>query len=226
MGATCVCAWVIAERLYMASVGDSRLYLLRRGVIRQLTTDHTWIQEALDFGFLTPEQAHKHPNQHVIRRYLGSAEPPEVDFRLKLDDAETDEQALANQGLRLEPGDRLLLCSDGLSDLVQPGEIQQAVQTGTREGAPQALVALANARGGHDNITVLLLEVPGDAAAKTVFSQPSSARAPDSSTAPTVVSSPQAPLAEGKPRQKGGAGCLVVGVALAALGLIAGFLLR
>ena len=118
MGATCVCAWVIGNRLYSASVGDSRLYLLRGNSITQLTTDHTWIQEAIEYGALTPEQARRHPNVHVIRRYLGSQPPPEVDFRLRVNPAETDSQAQANQGFPLIPGDFLLLCSDGLTDLV------------------------------------------------------------------------------------------------------------
>lgn len=179
MGATCVCAWVIADRLYTAWVGDSRLYLLRGGAIRQLTTDHTWIQEALDYGLLTPEQAVKHPNQHVIRRYLGSAELPEVDFRIKLEPEETDAQALANQGLRLVPGDRLVLCSDGLSDLVTAEEILQAVQTKPREQALSALVSLANDRGGHDNITIVMLEYPGPDETKSVSTaQPASSKSP------------------------------------------------
>ena len=119
MGSTCVCAWVIGNRLYTASVGDSRLYMIRGDTIRKITTDHTWVQEAVEFGALTPEQARNHPNMHVIRRYLGSAKPVEVDFRLRLDPAENNEQTEANQGTVLQPGDYLILCSDGLTDLVE-----------------------------------------------------------------------------------------------------------
>ncbi len=163
MGATCACAWVIGDRLYTASVGDSRIYLLRGKDIHQLTVDHTWVQEALERGIITPDQVVGHPNQHVIRRYLGSPEPPEVDFRLHLQPDEEDAQALSNQGLSLLPGDTLLLCSDGLSDQVKAHEIARIVQTSpTLDEAAQALVDLACERGGRDNITVVLLGVPAD----------------------------------------------------------------
>ena len=162
MGATCVCAWIIGERLYTASVGDSRLYLLRGDEIQQVTTDHTWVQEAIEFGALTPDQARGHPNAHVIRRYLGSQSPPESDFRQRLKPNETDEQALANQGTRLQAGDILLLCSDGLTDLVEPHEIKSTLKSFDREKALQSLIDLANERGGHDNITTVFLEAPAN----------------------------------------------------------------
>lgn len=160
MGATATVALVIGNQLYAATVGDSRLYLMRRGVIRQLSTDHTWVQEALDHGFLQPEQAKSHPNAHVIRRYLGSPTPPKVDMRLRLNNKESDSQAEANQGLKLQPGDRLLLCSDGLTDLVEDPEIIATFQSYPAEQAVDALIALANQRGGHDNITIVALEIP------------------------------------------------------------------
>jgi serine/threonine protein phosphatase PrpC len=162
MGATCVCAWVIGFRLYAASLGDSRLYFLRGDTIRQITTDHTWIQEAIDFGALTPAQAIGHPNAHVIRRYLGAQTPMAPDFRLRLQPQETDEQAEANQGMRLLPGDRLLLCSDGLTDLVSKEEILNILRTHERKAAVDNLIDLANSRGGHDNITIVILEMPPD----------------------------------------------------------------
>src|SRR5512146_2879959 len=84
MGATCATAWIVGDRLHTAYVGDSRIYLMRGGRIQQLTVDHTWVQEAIDKGILTPEQAREHPNVHVIRRYLGSPTPPAPDVRLKL----------------------------------------------------------------------------------------------------------------------------------------------
>lgn len=160
MGATCVCAWVIGERLYAAWAGDSRLYLVRAGQIQQLTSDHTWVQEALECGALTPEQARNHPNAHVIHRYLGSSRAGQPDLRLHLKPEESDEQAEANQGMPLLPGDRLLLCSDGLTDLVNNDEILNALHTLPREKAVQALVELALSRGGHDNVTVIVLEMP------------------------------------------------------------------
>jgi protein phosphatase len=168
MGATCVCAWIIGSRLYTASIGDSRLYLLRGSSISQLTTDHTWIQEAIEYGALTPEQARGHPNAHIIRRYLGSQLPPEVDFRMRLNPTETDGQAQANQGFLLIPGDFLILCSDGLTDLVDKDEIKLALLSSNRDQAVQELTRLANERGGHDNITIVLLEVPGSDVATQV----------------------------------------------------------
>jgi len=160
MGTTCVCAWVINGRLYTVSLGDSRIYLLREGHIIQLTTDHTWIQEALDAGLLTEPPQENHPNAHVIRRYLGSEKPPEPDFRLWFFEGESDEEALANQGLKLIQDDILLLCSDGLTDLVSDEEIQEVVQSLPLDQASDRLVSLANTRGGHDNTTVVLLRNP------------------------------------------------------------------
>ena len=160
MGATCVCAWVIADRLYAAWVGDSRIYLVRHGDIYQLSTDHTWVQEALAAGAITPEQARNHPNAHIIRRHLGSSQPVEPDFRLRLNPMESDTQPETNQGMKLLPGDQLILCSDGLTDLVNQSELLSEVDAHGQEKALDRLVSLANQRGGHDNITVISLRVP------------------------------------------------------------------
>jgi protein phosphatase len=141
-------------------LGDSRIYFIRDGVIRQVTTDHTWVQEAIEHGIITPEQARNHPRAHVIRRYLGSRKPVEPDFRLRLHQDETDEQAVANQGMKLIPGDQFLICSDGLTDLVADSEILEILQNNNMDQANQSLVDLANERGGHDNITILVLKVP------------------------------------------------------------------
>lgn len=160
MGTTCVCAWVIADRLYTVSVGDSRLYLVRAEKVTQLTTDHTWVQDALDSGLLTPEQARNHPNAHVIRRHLGSQQPVVPDFRLRMNASETNSQAQANQGLGLQPGDTILLCSDGLTDLVSDDEIGAALTRFSLSEALQDLVDRANERGGHDNISIVAIQVP------------------------------------------------------------------
>ena len=161
MGATCACVWVIGDQIYTATVGDSRIYLLREGRIQQLTTDHTWVQEAIEKNIITPEYARDHPNIHVIRRYLGSPEPPEVDFRMRLYDSETDVLAEGNQGMPLYPGDTLLICSDGLTDLVWNDEISEIIRSkDSLKVAARALVDTANQRGGHDNTTVVLIAVP------------------------------------------------------------------
>jgi protein phosphatase len=125
--------------------------------------DHSWVQEAIEKGILTPELAREHPNVHVIRRYLGSPEPPDPDFRLKFFDGEGDQQAEANQGLQLLPDDVILLCSDGLTDLVWNDEILETVRTRSNiKESARALIDLANSRGGHDNTTIVLISVPSD----------------------------------------------------------------
>jgi serine/threonine protein phosphatase PrpC len=160
MGSTCASAWVIGDRLYTASVGDSRIYLIRGGTIRQLTTDHTWVQEAIESGALSPQQARDHPNAHVIRRYLGSRQSVVPDFRLHLRAGENDMHAESNQGTRLFAGDCLVLCSDGLTDLVDDSEIFNELKTKPVDDALNRLVDLANQRGGHDNITIVTLSIP------------------------------------------------------------------
>ena len=160
MGSTLVTTWIIGKQLYTAYVGDSRIYLLRNRKLIRLTQDHSWIQEALDTGLITPEQAEGHPNAHVIRRYVGSPEPPEVDFRLRLDPSETAQQSIANQGMDLKNGDLLLLCSDGLTDLVNDEEIEDILNHTRPEKAINEMITLANERGGHDNTTIVLIQVP------------------------------------------------------------------
>jgi serine/threonine protein phosphatase PrpC len=160
MGATVAVAWMIGHRLFTASIGDSRIYLIRGERIRQLSTDHTWIQEALDNNLLTPEQAEGHPNRHVIRRYLGGPNPAETDFRLRLAIGEEDQQAFNNQGVVLQTGDRLVLTSDGLTDLVSDAEIMAAFDVEDTNLAVDNLIDMANQRGGHDNITIISFEIP------------------------------------------------------------------
>lgn len=160
MGTTCACAWVIGDQLYTASVGDSRIYLIRNKQIQRLTTDHTWVQEAIDRGVIRPEEARSHPNAHVIRRYLGSLQPVVPDMGLRLGTG-MDGEAEQNQGARLLPNDVLLLCTDGLTDLVQDDEILEVIERRGAQTGVLELVNLANRRGGHDNITIVTLGMPG-----------------------------------------------------------------
>jgi len=163
MGATCTVAWVIGIRLYTTTVGDSPLFLIRNAKIQRISTPHTWVQEAVEAGVLTEEAARVHPNAHVIRRYLGSPDPVTLDFRLKLNPGESNEQATANQGTELQAGDMLILCSDGLTDMVETQEILDTIlQKGLAEGVP-ALRDLANENGGMDNITIVGVEIPASA---------------------------------------------------------------
>lgn len=162
MGSTVVCAMVIDQALFIATLGDSRIYLIRDRVVQQLNIDHTWVQEALDSGIINAEEARNHPRRHLIRSYLGSADPIKPDLRLYLDLNENQEQAKANQGLPLIPGDQVMLCTDGLTDLVSNEEFLEILESGGSEDKRLGkLVDLANLRGGHDNITIILLQSPG-----------------------------------------------------------------
>ena len=163
MGSTVACVIIIDHALYITTLGDSRIYLIRDGVIKQLNVDHTWVQEALDVGVINSEEARSHPRRHLIRSYLGSSDPIRPDLRLYLSDKENQEQAKANQGLPLIPMDHILICTDGLTDLVADQEIMDILQKeGSQEDHLQQMVDLANLRGGHDNITIALIKVPDE----------------------------------------------------------------
>jgi PPM family protein phosphatase len=142
MGTTLTAALVEGRRLHVAHVGDSRAYLLRDGQFSQLTDDHTLVQHLIDEGEITREEAANHPQRSVVTRAIGVS--PEVD--------------VDSMSLDLEPGDQVLVCSDGLTGVVDDQVIAQTLD-GTRDtdAAVRELIGLANAGGGHDNITVLLL---------------------------------------------------------------------
>ncbi len=159
MGTTCAVALVAHRRLYTAYVGDSRIYLARKGGIIQTSVDHTFVQEAIESGLLSPAEAKAHPHRHVVRRHLGADPNVRADFRLRLAEDEAPEQSMRNQGVQLEPGDQVLICSDGLSDLVEAPEILQVITGRPVQKAVDELILLARRRGGHDNITVILMQV-------------------------------------------------------------------
>jgi protein phosphatase len=161
MASTIAVAWVIGRQLFTAYIGDSRIYLRRRGRLQQTTIDHSWVQEAIEHAIITPEEARSHPHAHILRRYLGGNLEPVPDFRLRLSPEEGAKRSEANQGVELGPGDQVLLCSDGLTDLVSDDEIDEALRKASAAEAADSLVVLARARGGHDNITTVLLGVPG-----------------------------------------------------------------
>lgn len=160
MGTTCALAIIAGRQLFVCYAGDSRIYLIRQDAIRQISVDHTWIQEALDYKLITREEAKTHPNRHVVRRHLGGKADVPPDLRLRLADNESNEKSEQNQGLPLNPGDIVLLCSDGLTDLVTDPEILEVVLKHSLEGAVAVLIKMARDRGGHDNITVVILQMP------------------------------------------------------------------
>ena len=173
MASTVAVAWIIGRRLFTAYIGDSRIYLRHRGRLQQTTVDHSWVQEAIEHAIITPEEAHSHPHAHILRRYLGGNLEPQPDFRLRLSPNDSAKRSEANQGVELEPGDQVLLCSDGLTDLVSDAEIDEALRISSASEAAVSLVVLARARGGHDNITTVLIEVPdGAGPAKRRLSTP------------------------------------------------------
>lgn len=127
---------------FIGQVGDSRVYLLRNGKVVQLTEDHTLVNFRLKLGLITPEEAANAPGKNVITRAVGHQDYVEVD---------TLEVAV-------RPGDRFMLCSDGLHGYVEDPELPK-LMVGDRGGVAQKLVDLANARGGRDNITVIVCDV-------------------------------------------------------------------
>lgn len=160
MGSTVSVAWVIGAQLYITSVGDSRIYRQRKRILQQISIDHTWVQEAIEHEIIHPDQARDHPQAHVLRRHIGGKDEVVPDMRLRLSEDESENRSEANQGLHLEAGDRILLCTDGLSDLVDDIEIQETLNQEPTIDAVGSLIDLARERGGFDNITVVILEVP------------------------------------------------------------------
>ena len=142
MGTTLVAALVEGNVAHIINVGDSRAYYLSQNGIRQVTIDHSLVQDLLQRGHITPEEARNHPNKNVITRALG------VDSKLEGD--------LFTQ--ELEPGSMLLLCSDGLSNMLEDGELLDvALHGGAPEEGCQRLIGLALERGATDNVTAVLL---------------------------------------------------------------------
>jgi protein phosphatase len=144
MGTTVVGILVQERTAALAHVGDSRAYRVRHGELRQLTQDHTWVHEQVKAGYLSEEQARHHPLKNVVTRALGSDKEVLVDL----------------QELEVEPGDLYLICSDGLTTMLDDGEILRIVhQGGSLDETCRRLIAEANARGGLDNVTVILIAI-------------------------------------------------------------------
>ncbi len=187
-GSTVVAVLAHEDGAEVAHVGDSRLYLVHAGAISQVTRDHSMVQEMVDRNLIRAEDAAKHPDANKILRALGIAKDVEVDVR--------------SEPLAYVTGDVLVLCSDGLSDLVEPAEILQIAGSHPPAQASGQLVDLANARGGHDNITAMVLRMKASARVreaptlmKTIPLTAHAAPPADPSGGPTgtLVSAPFAP---------------------------------
>ncbi len=145
MGTTLVAALYLPERWLIANVGDSRAYLFRNGRIRQVTEDHSWVAEQARSGILSAEEAAHHPLRNVITRSLGNEEQVHPDF----------------YALSAHPDDILLLCSDGLSNLVSEKEMAGILKSYPLDDAAEKLVELALERGAPDNVTLILVKLVG-----------------------------------------------------------------
>ena len=158
MGTTCTAIVVVDRRLYLAHVGDTRAYLLHGDQLRQLSIDHTWAEEAIRAGFPV-EDIRRHPNRGVLRRYMGIEPTVEVDTRYRLaSDGDELGDTLVDP-LPLAPDDVLMLCSDGLADLLAGPDMLQALQPGNPGQAATALVQRALHAGATDNVTVVVLRL-------------------------------------------------------------------
>lgn len=147
MGCTATCAYIHDTTLAIAHVGDSRAYLLHDGALIRVTHDHSFVEELVDAGEITADEARVHPNRSVITRALGSDPAMYAD----------------HFSLTIEEGDRLILCSDGLSSMIPDNEIEHiATQSPTAQICTDNLVDAALTAGGHDNVSVVVVDVVDD----------------------------------------------------------------
>lgn len=147
MGCTATCAYIENDTLAIAHVGDSRAYLLHEGTLIRVTRDHSYVEELVDAGEITADEARVHPNRSVITRALGSDPAMYADHFT----------------LHIEKGDRLILCSDGLSSMIPDSDIENiAAQSSTAQICVDNLVDAALAAGGHDNVTVVVVDLVDD----------------------------------------------------------------
>ncbi len=214
-GSTAVALLLHPKGVEIAHVGDSRAYRIHQGQTVQITKDHSMVQQMVDAGVLTAAQAAVHPDANKITRALGMVAEVEVEVR-----------PLAVPHVA---GDTFVLCSDGLSDLVAPDDILQIAGSLPPGQAVGQLVDLANARGGHDNITVMILRARESASvslrevsptvAQTVVDAP---RPPEPRhTVPTLAQTPAPSPVAAPPRAKSSHGILIAGLALALIGVAA-----
>lgn len=143
MGTTMVVATIVGNYAYVANVGDSRLYVVQ-GQIRQVTRDHSLVQEMVRLGEINAEEARNHPDKNIITRALGAEKTVDVDFF----------------DLKLEPGNTILMCSDGLSNMVEDRKMEEIITNPDRDitWKGDTLIREANQNGGKDNIAVILIE--------------------------------------------------------------------
>jgi PPM family protein phosphatase len=146
MGTTVISLLMKEDQAFFAHVGDSRAYLVRGDLIQQISEDHSLVNEQIKAGMITPEEARHSRYRNIITRSVGFEEEVQVDV----------------MGLLAEPGDTFILCSDGLANMLEDTEILETVRVQPLEKVPATLIALANERGGDDNITVVAVRADLD----------------------------------------------------------------
>ena len=144
MGTTLVAVTVENEKMFIVHVGDSRVYLFRENNLQQITTDHSYVMELVKIGSITREEAEVHPKRNIITRAIGIREDVEADTIIE----------------DMKQGDKILLCTDGLSNMVSKGEMTKIlIEQCSTEEKVKKLVVLANEKGGLDNISLILIEI-------------------------------------------------------------------
>ena len=146
MGTTSVALIFRKNKAYIANVGDSRVYQIRKSKIRQITKDHSLVSEQIRAGLITADDSRAQRLKNIITRSVGFQDDVDSDIDIRV----------------VRKGDRYLLCSDGLSNMVKDGEIRDIVLNNDLEAAAKHLIDIANERGGDDNITIIIAEVLGD----------------------------------------------------------------
>ncbi|MBN2432659.1 MAG: Stp1/IreP family PP2C-type Ser/Thr phosphatase [Acidobacteria bacterium] len=148
MATTCTALVIRDQNIHMTHVGDSRAYLVRQGAIKQVSTDHTLVEEMVHSGIINEDEAKSHPDSHILTRSLGILQAVEMD--------------VLDPPLQFQRGDSLLLCSDGLTVYLEDSEIFRIVSENSPDRACELLVETANERGGRDNITVEIIHFKTD----------------------------------------------------------------
>ncbi|NDO46816.1 Stp1/IreP family PP2C-type Ser/Thr phosphatase [Clostridium sp. MD294] len=144
MGTTLVAVTIENEKMFVVHVGDSRVYLFRENNLQQITTDHSYVMELVKIGSITREEAEVHPKRNIITRAIGIREEVEADTIIE----------------EIKQGNKILLCTDGLSNMVSKKEITKIlIEQCSTEEKVKKLVALANEKGGLDNISLILIEI-------------------------------------------------------------------
>ena len=141
MGTTLVLAVVVGENMHIVNIGDSRIYMAEKKVVKQLTRDHTLVQNLLDRGQISQQEALNHPKKHYITRAIGVGDTLDIDYQM----------------YELKKESIVLLCTDGLSNYLETEKLPELLKNCIRKESLSALIDFANDQGGSDNITAVML---------------------------------------------------------------------